>query len=87
MVQVDELIIGGGMAYTFKKVNENLNIGNSLFDEEGSKIVPEIMEKARVCTTTFAAYLEMSIIVTTNSSLFLSPFSTAGKKRDDPPSH
>jgi phosphoglycerate kinase len=42
----DEIIIGGGMAYTFKKVLENMPIGNSLFDPEGAKIVSELMEKA-----------------------------------------
>lgn len=40
------MIIGGGMSYTFCKVLDNLEIGNSLFDEPGSKIVPEIMKKA-----------------------------------------
>lgn len=44
---VDEMIIGGGMAFTFNKVVNNANIGKSLFDEEGAKIVPEIMQKAR----------------------------------------
>ena len=44
---VDEMIIGGGMAFTFNKVINNTNIGKSLFDEEGAKIVPEIMKKAK----------------------------------------
>ena len=74
--KVDEMIIGGGMAYTFlktlsgMKVSEVimyficlsnavfhffvlivlfcfvLQIGSSLFDEEGSAIVGELMEKA-----------------------------------------
>ncbi len=43
----DEIIIGGGMAYTFKKVLDGMEIGNSLFDPEGAKIVPELMEKAK----------------------------------------
>jgi phosphoglycerate kinase len=43
----DELIIGGGMAFTFNKVNDGSHIGKSLFDEEGAKIVPDIMAKAR----------------------------------------
>ena len=34
------------MAFTFLKVLKGMNIGNSLFDEEGSKIVPDIMKKA-----------------------------------------
>eukprot|EP00928_Gymnodinium_smaydae_P045806 TRINITY_DN3048_c0_g2_i1.p1 TRINITY_DN3048_c0_g2~~TRINITY_DN3048_c0_g2_i1.p1 ORF type:complete len:542 (+),score=190.47 TRINITY_DN3048_c0_g2_i1:82-1707(+) len=45
--KVNILIIGGGMAYTFLKVNDGMSIGTSLFDEEGAKIVPEIMEKAK----------------------------------------
>lgn len=45
--KVDRMIIGGGMAYTFKKVLKNMNIGDSLYDEAGSKIVNEIMEKAK----------------------------------------
>jgi len=44
--KVDEMIIGGGMAFTFKKVHENMSIGKSLFDENGAKIVEEIMTKA-----------------------------------------
>jgi len=45
--KVDIMIVGGGMAFTFLKVINNVSISNSLFDEEGSKIVPEIMEKAK----------------------------------------
>jgi phosphoglycerate kinase len=44
--KVDSLIICGGMAFTFKKTLENVKIGNSLFDEAGSKIVKELTEKA-----------------------------------------
>merc|ERR1712060_123140 len=44
--KVDKMIVGGGMAYTFLKVNDRMEIGTSLYDEEGAKIVPEIMEKA-----------------------------------------
>lgn len=44
---VDEMIIGGGMAFTFNKVLNNAQIGKSLFDEEGAKIVPDIMSKAK----------------------------------------
>lgn len=43
---VDEMIIGGGMAFTFDKVLNGTRIGSSLFDEEGAKIVPDIMKKA-----------------------------------------
>merc|ERR1712217_403187 len=45
--KVNKMIIGGGMAYTFLKVNDSMGIGSSLYDEEGAKIVPEIMEKAK----------------------------------------
>jgi phosphoglycerate kinase len=41
------LIIGGGMAYTFKKVQNNMAIGTSLFDAEGAKMVPELVAKAK----------------------------------------
>nr|XP_004649782.2 phosphoglycerate kinase 2 [Jaculus jaculus] len=44
--KVNFMIIGGGMAYTFLKVLQNMEIGSSLFDEEGAKIVKEIMAKA-----------------------------------------
>ncbi|CAG9320940.1 unnamed protein product [Blepharisma stoltei] len=42
----DEMIIGGGMAFTFKKRLENMEIGNSIFDAEGAEIVESIMKKA-----------------------------------------
>lgn len=45
--KANTLIIGGGMAYTFKKVLNNMAIGTSLFDEEGAKIVGELVEKAK----------------------------------------
>merc|ERR1712232_663155 len=45
--KVDKLIIGGGMAFTFLKVNDGMSIGDSLYDDEGAKIVPEIMKKAK----------------------------------------
>ena len=41
----NEMIIGGGMAFTFLKVLNNMNIGSSLFDEEGAKIIADIMKK------------------------------------------
>merc|ERR1719343_50409 len=34
------------MAYTFLRIKDNMAIGTSLYDEEGAKIVPEILEKA-----------------------------------------
>ena len=64
--KVDEMIIGGGMAFTFRKIMDNmsvskigkfrmtlsirlilLQIGTSLYDEEGAKIVPKLVEKAK----------------------------------------
>merc|ERR1712112_718241 len=45
--KVDEMIIGGGMAFTFRKVMDGMPIGSSLFDEEGAKIVPKLVEKAK----------------------------------------
>lgn len=45
--KVNEMIIGGGMAFTFLSVIHNMKIGASLFDKEGAKIVPKLMEKAR----------------------------------------
>jgi len=45
--KVDTMIIGGGMAFTFLKVLENMKIGSSLFDEEGAKIVKELVETAK----------------------------------------
>lgn len=44
--KVDEMIIGGGMAFTFRKVLNGMTIGTSLYDENGAKIVPALMEKA-----------------------------------------
>ncbi len=45
--KVDMMIIGGGMAYTFKKVVYGMKIGNSLYDEEGAKIVEGLVKKAK----------------------------------------
>ncbi|XP_070553016.1 phosphoglycerate kinase-like [Ptychodera flava] len=44
--KVNEMIIGGGMAFTFLKVLNGMEIGNSLYDEDGAKIVKNLMEKA-----------------------------------------
>lgn len=44
--KVDEMIIGGGMAYTFKKELSGMKIGKSLYDPEGAKIVKSLMAKA-----------------------------------------
>jgi phosphoglycerate kinase len=45
--KADEIIIGGGMTFTFKKVLDGMEIGKSMFDPEGAKIVGELMEKAK----------------------------------------
>ncbi|KAI3643342.1 hypothetical protein MP228_012897 [Amoeboaphelidium protococcarum] len=45
--KVNAMIIGGGMAFTFKKVVDGVAIGKSLFDEEGGKIVKKLVEKAK----------------------------------------
>lgn len=45
--KVDILLIGGGMSFTFKKVLDNTKIGTSLFDEDGAKIVPDLIAKAK----------------------------------------
>jgi phosphoglycerate kinase len=43
--KVDEMVIGGGMAFTFKQA-QGVAIGASLFDAEGARIVPELLAKA-----------------------------------------
>jgi len=45
--KVNSLIICGGMAFTFKKTLEGISIGDSLFDEAGSKTVKDLVEKAK----------------------------------------
>ncbi len=45
--KANEMIIGGGMAFTFKKVLEGMAIGDSLFDPEGAKIAGELFAKAK----------------------------------------
>ncbi|MFA5264588.1 MAG: phosphoglycerate kinase [Opitutaceae bacterium] len=72
--KADTIIIGGGMSYTFKKVMLNMEIGNSLFDAEGAKLVLELVEKAKargvklllpidhVCGNKFAADAEIQLV-------------------------
>jgi len=45
--RVDEMIVGGGMAFTFRKVHDKMSIGTSLYDEEGAAIVEELLAKAK----------------------------------------
>lgn len=44
---VDEMIIGGGMTFTFQKLNDGMEIGDSIFDADGGKIVADIVSKAK----------------------------------------
>lgn len=44
--RVENVIIGGGMAFTFLNVLKGMQIGKSIFDQKGSEIIPNIMEKA-----------------------------------------
>jgi phosphoglycerate kinase len=71
--KADEIIIGGGMAFTFKKVLNNMPIGSSLYDAEGAKLVPDLMKKAHekgkkiilpvdyVCGDKFAADAQVKV--------------------------
>jgi phosphoglycerate kinase len=45
--KANELIIGGGMAFTFKKELEGMSIGDSLFDPEGARIAKDLFAKAK----------------------------------------
>ncbi|MEI6376892.1 MAG: phosphoglycerate kinase [bacterium] len=45
--KADDIIIGGGMAYTFRKIINGMEIGNSLFDPAGAEIVNELMNLAK----------------------------------------
>lgn len=47
LTKVDQMIIAGGMAFTFLKMNDSMEIGKSLFDEAGSKMVKELMDSAK----------------------------------------
>lgn len=45
--KADDIIIGGGMSYTFHKIINGMEIGDSLYDPAGAEIIPELMEKAK----------------------------------------
>ena len=46
--RVDRMVITGAMAFTFlKSINPSYQIGSSLYDAEGAKLVADIMEKAK----------------------------------------
>ena len=43
----DNIIICGGMAYTFLKTCFGMKIGKSLFDKKGAELAPGLLEKAK----------------------------------------
>lgn len=45
--QSDNIIICGGMAYTFLKTCFGMEIGKSLFDAKGAELAPGLLEKAK----------------------------------------
>jgi len=45
--KVDEMIIGGGMAFTFKHFVDNVKIGNSLLEKSANELVHQVIEKAK----------------------------------------
>jgi phosphoglycerate kinase len=45
--KADEIVIGGGMAYTFLNVASGMAIGDSLFDEKGASHVKPALDKAK----------------------------------------
>ena len=61
--KVDELIIGGGMAYTFLKA-QGYEIGKSLLDEEGLDLAKQAMAKAR--QKNVKLYLPEDVVVATD---------------------
>jgi len=44
--KVDEMIIAGGMCFTFLKIINNMEIGKSIYDQEGAKIVQDLVKLA-----------------------------------------
>lgn len=45
--KADEIILGGGLAFTFRKVHGGMKIGQSLFDAAGAGIVEQVLKKAK----------------------------------------
>jgi phosphoglycerate kinase len=45
--KVDNILIGGGMAFTFLKIRDNINIGSSLYDSDSEAEVKKILLKAQ----------------------------------------
>lgn len=44
---VNEMMIVGGMAFTFLKIMKGMKIGKSLYDEDGAKIIDKLVAKAK----------------------------------------
>lgn len=57
----DEIIIGGGMAYTFLKVINKMPIGDSLFYPEDAELVPTIMAKAKANNKTIHLPIDFTL--------------------------
>jgi len=45
--KADGIMAIGGMAFTFKKVIDGMEIGKSLFDKKGAELAPGLVEKAK----------------------------------------
>lgn len=45
--RVENVIVGGGMAFTFLKVLKRMDIGKSLYDENGAGLISNIIAKAK----------------------------------------
>ena len=57
---VDEMIVGGGMAYTFNKVLYGAKIGDSIYDDVGADLVPDILAKAATNRVTKPYWITIS---------------------------
>ncbi|CAG5136141.1 unnamed protein product, partial [Candidula unifasciata] len=44
----DDIIIAGGLAFTFLKVLHGISIGRSVYDEQAASLVPIIVDRARI---------------------------------------
>ena len=77
--KVDYILIGGGMAFTFLKY-QDISIGNSLYDPEGFKMIPDIFQEAEkyntkiilpvdaVCNNSFSNTGDIKTIILDNSN-------------------
>uniref|UniRef100_A0A1B0A947 Phosphoglycerate kinase n=1 Tax=Glossina pallidipes TaxID=7398 RepID=A0A1B0A947_GLOPL len=64
--KVNDVIIAGGMAFTFLKVLTQMEIGDSLYDEKGSKIVNDLCKKA--VEKNIEIYLPIDLVCGTKKS-------------------